>query len=178
MASEYIYLRRMSHRQPLEDGGRLEEGEPSVSDRQENHIDDLHGSHEFPRENTRVRNMLANECNGAHQKADKIGLHKGPLDLPVVDLTGAMNNKSLSQNEGTGRFDQRTEDIEFSVVFPQKDKSKGRRKKEAKDSDGDGGHRVNHEQGIQALAGGEVILKVSHSFRSVCAVMESCGGRQ
>mmetsp|Transcript_11413 Transcript_11413/g.28846 ORF Transcript_11413/g.28846 Transcript_11413/m.28846 type:complete len:81 (+) Transcript_11413:593-835(+) len=73
-----------------------------------------------------------------------------------------MNNNSLGQNESTSRSDQRTEDIELPVVFPQKDESKGRRKEEAKDSDDDGGHRVNHEQGIQALAGGEVILKVSH----------------
>ena len=73
-----------------------------------------------------------------------------------------MDNESLGQNEGTGRSDQRTEDIELSIVFPQKYESKGRRKKEAKDPDGDGGHRVNHEQGIQALTGREVMLKVSH----------------
>jgi len=135
----------MPHRQSLKDRWRLKEGKPRVSNRQENHGNNLHGSHEFPREDTGIGDVLANQCNGAHQKADEIGLDKGPLDLSVVDLAGTINDQPLCQNKRTAWSDECTEDIEFSVVFPQKDGSKRRRKHKAKDTDDNGGRRVNQK---------------------------------
>lgn len=160
--TQILLLHRPSHRQSLKDRGGLEEGKPTVSDRQKDHENNLHGSHKLAGKDARVGDVLANERDRAHQKANEIGLDKGPLDHPIVDLAGPVDDDSLGQNQGAGRLDQRSQNIEFPFVFPQKHHSKGPWKKEAGDPDDDRGQRVDHEQGVEALAGREIKLEVSH----------------
>jgi len=106
--------------------------------------------------------VLANQCDRAHQEANEVGLNKGPLDLPVVDFAGPMHNDSLRQNESACWLDQGPQDVKFSVVFPQKDHPKGSRKEVANHTDNNRRHRVDHEESIEALARGEVVLEVFH----------------
>lgn len=140
----------------------MKEGKPPVSDRQKDHANDLDGSHEFPRHDAGVRDVLANHRDRAHEKANEIGLHKGPLDLPVVDFSGSVDDHALCQNQGACRFYECSQHIKFPIVLPQKDKPKGPREEKANDRDDDGGYRVDQEQGIEALAGGEIKLEFSH----------------
>ena len=106
--------------------------------------------------------MLPNECYRAHQKADEIGLDKGPLDLTVVDFPCTVNDDTLGQNESTGRLDEGPQNVKFPIVFPQKDHSKGPRKKVANNSDNCRCQGVDHEECIEALAGGEIKCEICH----------------
>lgn len=164
MASQLaiFILQRPPHRQSLKDRGGLEEGKPRVSDRQEDTPEDLHRPHEFPREDAGIRGVLVDQCQGGHQKTDKVGLHKGPLDLPVQDLAGPVDDNSLSQDQGTGRSEDRPGHQEFPIVFRKKDEPHRGREKETDGPDNDGEHRVDHEQRVEALAGGEIVFEFSH----------------
>ena len=150
------------HRQTLKYRRRLEKGEPSVSNRQENHENNFHRPHELARQDARVGYVLPNQCYRAHQKANKVGLDKGPFDLPVVDFAGPVNDDALGQNQGAGRLDEGPQDVKFPIVFPQKDHPKGPRKKVSKDSDNGGCQGMDHEQSIEALAGREIKFEFSH----------------
>lgn len=158
----YYVLQLPPHRQSLKDRWGLEEGKPRISDRQEDTPEDLHRPNEFPREDAGIRGVLVDQCQGGHKKTDKVGLHKGPLDLPVLDLAGPMDDHSLGQDQCTGWSEDRPGHQEFPIIFRQKDKAHRGREKETDGSDNDGEHRMDHEQCVEALAGGEVIFEFSH----------------
>jgi hypothetical protein len=150
----------------------LEEGKPPVPDRQKNHPDDLHRPDKFPRDDAGIRNVFSDQRNRAHEKADKIGLDKGPLDLPVQNLAGPVDDDPLGQEQCTGRPEDGPGNRKLPIIFRQKDEAHRRREKETDRSDYDGGHRVDHEQRVEALAGGEVKFELSHGRRLLVLVLD------
>lgn len=141
---------RSCHSQPSKDRRWLKESEPSITGRQTKHGQYLAHSQKLSRNDAAVLHVLIDQRQRRQQEADEVGLHKGSLDLPVVDIPRPPYDESLRQHQAAVRTKDGSGDAEFSLGFGGEEYGGGRGKQKAQRSDQQRGGRMDGEQSIEA----------------------------
>ena len=110
-------IMRSCHSQPSKDRRWLKESEPSITGRQTKHGQYLAHSQKLSRNDAAVLHVLIDQRQRRQQEADEVGLDKGSLDLPVVDIPRPPYDESLRQHQAAVRTKDGSGDAEFSLGF-------------------------------------------------------------
>ena len=143
-------IMRSCHSQPSKNRRWLEECEPSIPGRQTKHGQYLAHPQELSRNDAAVLHVLIDQRQRRQQETYEVGLHKGSLDLPVVDFSRPPYDESLRQHQAAIRTKDGAGDAEFSLGFGGEEYGGGRGEQKAERPDQQRGSRMDGKQSIEA----------------------------